>query len=170
MLYQTSLYRLLSLSTRYISSSAAYTLSGSSKDDPCRDAIVSLPRPLLFTPAARARSPVKGSLGTWHNKDYYACVNFHVHISPVVEWVAYFLTPVMTTKLFYTPGDPDYLKVVLLRDIFGVPVTSFETVEGESDHFKLFVHSANVYPACPGSIKDWSCMLFIGIILCYDII
>jgi len=37
----------------------------------------------------------------------------------------------MTTKLFYTPGDPDYLKVVLLRDIFGAPVTQFETVEGE---------------------------------------
>ena len=37
----------------------------------------------------------------------------------------------MTTKLFYTPGDPDYLKVVLLRDISGVPVTSFEAVEGE---------------------------------------
>ena len=60
----------------------------------------------------------------------------------------------MTTKLFYTPGDPDYLKVVLLRDIFGVPVTSFETVEGESDNLKLFVHSAIVYPACLGSIKD----------------
>ena len=70
---------------------------------------------------------------------------FHVHFSPVVQWVALFLAPVMATKLFYTPGDPDYLKVVLLRDIFGVPMTHFETVEGEV-WLKKFI-----------MLSDWSC-------------
>lgn len=38
----------------------------------------------------------------------------------------------MAVKLFYTPGDPDYLKVVLLREVLGVAATCFEVVEGEA--------------------------------------
>ena len=37
----------------------------------------------------------------------------------------------MAGKLFYTLGDPDYLKVVLLREVFGTTATCFEVVEGE---------------------------------------
>ncbi len=43
----------------------------------------------------------------------------------------HFSSLAMAARLYYVPGDPDYLKVVLLREILGIRESALEPVEGE---------------------------------------
>ena len=40
----------------------------------------------------------------------------------------------MAANLYYSIGDPDYLKVVLLSELLGIPSTAYNLVEGKAQN------------------------------------